>query len=281
MKTFTLITLAGMMALSGCKKGEDTPVTPVSPTKPDYQVAIDAKYKALGWTQGADNGSVPQQTAGKKGYVQYYGSKDRAIYYFNGKAYGFLKNEMVKYDALGQDNFTGLGLPTSDGTGFATGISGNEFENGVIVTDPTGVFAVYGPIYAKYKAIDRWNSPLGYPDGDVTPTAANATDKGSYVTFKKGSVLGAIFYTPGTGAQAIWDKAYRMWIAVDWERSWLKFPTTSCDPTVTEGKQLVRFQGGVINALGSCGSYQNSVGETTYQNGTRAANSSAVPCYNP
>ncbi len=70
MKTFTIIALVGMLALGGCKKGEDTPVTPVTPTKPDYQVGIDAKYKALGWTQGADNGGAPQQTAGKAIYLE-------------------------------------------------------------------------------------------------------------------------------------------------------------------------------------------------------------------
>ena len=273
MKTLSILSLCLMLTLSGCKKGDDGAVTP-TPAKPDYQVAIEAKYKALGWTQGADNGGVLAKTAGGNGWVQYYGSKDRAIYYFPGKgAFAMNGPEMNTYDAAGQDKWAYVASDVKlcgSGCTYYDAVDVGEGKEAIIYSS----IIVSGNIYERYKTSKRWDGPLGLPVEVEKKTVNNAVDKGLYVSFKNG----VIWFTPTTGAHATWGKIQKLYVAVDWERSFLKFPVSSCDPNVSEGNQVVRFQGGVINGA-SCGSYQNTLGETVYQNGTRAANVRDIPCY--
>ena len=283
-KTSTAVILTLFLVLSGCKGGDSSSPTPTG-TKPDYQVAIEAKFATLGWDKDGHvpfNGTGIVKTTAGKGYVQYYafGGRKTAIYYYPATgAFGMDTNEMTKYDAAGQDNFAYVTSdPKSSGAGSAhnelTRISDNSAAF-IITTPNVGVFYVHGPIYAKYVATGRWTGPLGYPTGDVSNTPANATDKGTFVTFQ----TGGIWNTPTIGTQAIWGKAYKMWVAVDWERSWLKYLTTSCDPALADNRQFVRFQNGGINTGPTCPAYSNTNNETVYKDGTRAANVSLIPCY--
>ena len=267
-----------MTACPGSK--ETTDITPVD-TTPEYQKAIEAKYKAMGWDKDGhilSNGGIPTKTAGGKGYVQYYSFGDRktAIYFYPDKgAFAIDTEEMKAYDAAGQDKFAIL---VSDPKSTIAGGCGyvdllkNDGTEAVI----TCQVIIHGDIYKKYKEVNRWNGPLGLPTSNIVLTAANVTDKGTYMTF----ATGAIFSTPTTGAQALWGKAYKMWVAQDWERGWLKFPITSCDVAKADNLQSVDFQGGSVRTGPTCPAYLNRSNETVYVNGTRAANVGLIPCYN-
>lgn len=274
MKTlFNLLILFMFFASAISCKDETENVTP--DTTPDYQKAINAKYKELGWTEGADNGGIAQATAAKKGYVQYYGSKNRAIYYFKGQAFSVLNYEMVKYDALGQDNFALISSDyqaISGGGGFIGITKVSDNSEGIIITSPSiGVFTVYGEIYKKYKALNRWSGILGFPTTDEVDLTSK---KGRYNGFQKGQ----IYFGTTTGAQAFWGKLETLYAKTGFDTGWLGLPTTSCDPNVAEGKQYVRFQNGAIDAA-PCGNYYNTTGLLRYQNGTTPVGTAIPPCY--
>jgi hypothetical protein len=194
-KNLIALFTVSLFIVMACKKDDPAPV----PIKLDYQLAIEAKYKALGWTEAADNGGTPIQTFAKKGWVQYYGAKNRAVYYFNGTAYSALKNEMDKYDATGQDNFSVItsDYQTTNKGGGYIGIklvsnntfTGNVFPDGIIITSPNiGVFVVYGTVYKEYLRLGLWNSPLGFPTNEVVKTPNNVNDTGYYGSFQNGYI---------------------------------------------------------------------------------------------
>jgi uncharacterized protein with LGFP repeats len=272
---FKLFLCMGFLILAlSCSKKEDTATTP------DYQTAIEAKYKALGWDKDGHspfNGTGAVKTAGGSGYVQYYafGSRKTAIYYYDGSAFAVDTEEMIKYDALGQDNW---GKVTSDPKATKTGGCGyidvkrKDGSEGIITCQNL----VDGDVYQKYKALNRWDGPLGLPTASVLLTPANATDKGVFGSFQNG----VIWYTPTVKAVALWGKVLKMYAAIDYERSWLKYPTESCDPNKADNNQNVNFERGSIkiaptNSAG-CGTYYEISGLPRLQNGTASTN---PPCY--
>jgi hypothetical protein len=226
--------------------------------KHDYQATIDVKYKALGWTATPDDGDHAQPTVGGTGWVQYYGNKSQAIYYYKGSAYGMLSHEMKKYDATGQDKFAIL---TADATLTSAGSGSyyNEFKRvtdgsaGIVITSPNvGTFLVYGDIYKKYLTLNRWDGALGYPASDESTNNSGFR----YNNFIKNGVAGCIVAGP-TGAQAMWGKVYKLWGSTGYDVGWLRNPTSSCDPAIGDNGQIVQFQNGTIKITGTgCGQYQ-------------------------
>lgn len=254
---------------------DDNGVTP-SDESSDYQKTIDAKFIALGWDKDGHspfNGSLPVKTAGGTGYVQYYalGSSKAAIYYFPGKgAFGMNTSEMNVYDASGQDKWA---LVVSDAKSCGSGCGYNDIvktadnTEGVIILNTS----VTGEIYKKYKALNRWEGPLGIPEISELDLGSK---KGKYIKFTKGQ----IYYNTTTGAQAFWGKIQTLYEKAGYDQGWLGLPTTSCDLNVAEGKQYVRFQNGAIDGA-NCGNYYAVGGLLRYYNGTTPAGSSVPPCY--
>ncbi len=274
-KLFILFTFLTLTAAK-CGKTEEI-VTPVDNT-PEYQKEIDAKFKAIGWaTDGHSkfNNSNPVKTVGGKGYVQYYafGSRKTAIYFFSGKgAFAVDTEEMIAYDNAGQDNW---GLVVSDPKATKTGGCGysdiitNDGKEGIITCQNL----VYGNVYAKYKEVGRWDSPLGLPTSSEkdTPSINPAYAKGRYNDFQNGAI-----WSFSTGTYALWGRLMKLYALQDWERGWLKLPTESCDPKKAENKQFIRFQGGNIDAA-DCGSFYGTNGLIRYKDGT--SKTATPPCY--
>ena len=279
LKSFALILMITLTISCNLFKKKTEDIAPID-TTPVYQKAIDAKFKALGWDKDGHtkyNGSGPVQTAAKKGYVQYYAYGDRktAIYYSDKGAFAMDTEEMKAYDAAGQDNW---GLVVSDPK--AT-IAGGCGYNDIITVDGKEAIItcqnlVYGNVYAKYKEIGRWDSPIGLPTSSEkdTPSANPAYAKGRYNDFQKGTI-----WSFNTGTYALWGKTWTMYSKQDWERGWLKLPKESCDPKKADNLQTVNFQGGAIKTGPNCGAYFNLSNETIFQNGTKSANVSLIPCY--
>jgi|GEM_PF-5377958 len=276
---FSLLFLITVM--TACPGGKET--TDVTPSGDDYQKVIDAKYKTLGWTNGPDNGGKAIQTAGKKGWVQYYGGKDRAIYYFNSTAYAVLNYEMKKYDQLGQDNYALIladYVSLKNNVGYIGIKKVSDNSDGIIITNPAGLTTLIdGEIYKKYKALDRWDGILGYP---ITDEMDLTSKKGRYQHFSKNEsgtpYTAQIYYSAATGAQAFWGKIDKLYNALGYDGGWLGLPTTSCDPNIAEGKQYVRFQNGAIDGA-PCGNYYAVGGLLRYQNGTTPTGGAVPPCY--
>jgi LGFP repeat len=264
--------------LSSCNlfKKDDNPIP--EDTTPEYQKAIDAKFKSLGWDKDGHskfNNSEPVKTTGGKGWVQYYAFGDRktAIYYFGEKgAFAMDTEEMKKYDDLGQDNW-GMVVsdpkPTKDGGCGYNEILRNDGAKGII----TCQLLIDGDVYEKYKELNKWDGPLGLPVSSVLLTPAHSSDKGVFASFKNGT----IWHTPTVGAVALWGKVLKLYTAVDYERSWLRYPKESCDPKKTDANQKVAFQNGSIGvgSDGKCGNYYDASGLSVLQNGTKGS----PPCY--
>lgn len=247
------------------------------PVVSDYKKAIDAKYKQLAWSQLPDNGGEPFPTQGQKGWVLYYGNRSRAIYYYPSTgAFGLMKAQLEKYDAIGQETFRNseghLGYPTSDSKSCGANCQYNDFQNGILLTTPSNSsFLVYGDIYQKYKSLNLWDGILGLPTTDELDLTSK---KGRYNGFAKGQ----IFYSTTTGAQAFWGGIQKLYGNTGFDTGWLGLPIESCDPAKGLYNQGIKFQNGriILNESGSCGLYFNT---TPLQVLNTGKSGSPIPCY--
>ena len=280
-RTFIALILLGIS--SSCSKTDSTAAAP------DYQTAIEAKFKALGWDKDGHalfNGTGPVKTVGGKGYVQYYafGTRKTAIYYFDGKgAFSMDTNEMTKYEVLGADNFAFVvsdPKSTGTGSGYNEIIKISDNSAGIIITSLANgsVDVLYGEIYKKYLAVNRWDGPMGYPLTDILQSLDPSL---TYAHFAKtGSIeTGQIYYSTTIKAQAFWGKIEKLYGAVGWNGSWLGLPLESCDPNKGDANQKVAFQKGSIGigSTGTCGNYYNASGLSVLQTGL--ISTSSIPCY--
>jgi hypothetical protein len=130
-----------------------------------------------------------------------------------------------KYAALG-GNQGPLGAPTSDEMDAPYGGRFNSFQYGYIYWHPEiGAFAVWGAIAEKWNAMGRVE--YGYPitDESVTPDG-----RGRYNHFRaihqQRRPESSIYWTPETGAHAIYGAIRDAWAAHGWERGELGYPTS-------------------------------------------------------
>jgi uncharacterized protein with LGFP repeats len=113
-----------------------------------------------------------------------------------------------------------------------------HFEGGSIYwTAATGARVLTGPIKDRWAGLG-WERGLGYPISSVTATPDGT---GAYAHFEKGS----IYWTAGTGAQAVSGPIKDRWAAAGWEHG-LGYPTNSVTTTPDGKGQYVHFQRGSI-----------------------------------
>ncbi|SMD14955.1 AbfB domain-containing protein [Kibdelosporangium aridum] len=100
----------------------------------------------------------------------------------------------------------------------------------------TGVRSVSGPALVKYRASGgpKWRLPL-------IDTTRTPDGKGTYTHFVNGL---SIYWTEATGARLIYGAIRDRWQAMDWERSYLGYPTT--DEEQVGNLRRSTFQGGYI-----------------------------------
>lgn len=145
-----------------------------------------------------------------------------------------------KWRALGSE--TGrLGFPTTDETGTSDGRGRlNHFQNGSIYWTPqTGAQSINGAIRQTWVNTRAESGPLGYPTTDELPTADG---RGRLNQFQTGSV----YWTPQTGAHAIYGGIRANWANLGSERSELGYPTTSELGTPDGRGRFNHFQTGSI-----------------------------------
>jgi uncharacterized protein with LGFP repeats len=146
-----------------------------------------------------------------------------------------------KYIALGQERSV-LGGPIfwEQNTGVRPGRY-QSFQAGTIhYASATGAFETHGQIDARYRATGGTGGPLAFP---TTDTRATGDGVGRYNRFN-GTGGGAIFWSPSTGAQALYGPIFARWAQLSYERGPLGYPTTSVYEV--PGGQRADFQGGFI-----------------------------------
>jgi hypothetical protein len=118
------------------------------------------------------------------------------------------------------------------------GIRYREFTNNARAYwgKDTGVRSISGPALTKYLASGAHK--LRMPIIDTTPTPDG---KGTYTHFVDGL---SIYWTQATGAHLVYGAIRDRWQALDWERSYLGYPTT--DEEQVGALRRSTFQGGYI-----------------------------------
>ncbi|MBY3555113.1 hypothetical protein HGI15_17170 [Modestobacter lapidis] len=130
-----------------------------------------------------------------------------------------------------------LGYPTSSEIPLIRGGALNRFQGGSIYSSPTtGAHAVHGPILATYGAHTWEAGRLGYPTSSEIPLI-----RGGALNRFQG---GFIYWSPTTGAHAVWGDILTAYGSQGWERGPLGYPVSD----VLEDDQGLRmdFQGGSI-----------------------------------
>ena len=97
----------------------------------------------------------------------------------------------------------------------------------------TGVFAVYGAIYAHYNALQAKKDVLGFPKTDEMPL-----QNGRYNHFEKGS----IYWTQELGAHEILGAIYDKWANLGWETGYLGYPISNEGTITTPVGKRGRYQ---------------------------------------
>lgn len=136
-----------------------------------------------------------------------------------------------KYDALGGAKTFGKAPPPIS--------AGRRWDFGdqclVYNHHAKAAFHIKGAIYAKWKAFGgEW-----LPETDETATPDGA---GRYNHFDGGI---SIYWSPPTGACAIWGDIRKRWAELGWERGYLGYPTSD-EGDIDEGGRANSFQHGWI-----------------------------------
>lgn len=135
-------------------------------------------------------------------------------------------------------------MPTPDGVGRFNHF--NENTASIYWTPRTGAAATYGAIRAKWASLGWERSPLGYP---VTDELGTPDGVGRYNHFSNG---GSIYWTPQTGANAVYGDIRKKWESLGWETSYLGYPTSD-EVDFPEGGRANEFQHGGIYWWGDTG----------------------------
>jgi uncharacterized protein with LGFP repeats len=145
----------------------------------------------------------------------------------------------TKYTAIGGPGSV-LGEPvtrehvTPDGQGRFM-----HFDAGSIYWHPdSDAHEVHGAIRATWQALQWETGPLGYPTTDETPTPDGV---GRFNHFSKG---GSIYWTPATGAHAVWGEIRRTWERHGWELGPLGYPLVSESVTFDRAGRYNHFSKG-------------------------------------
>src|SRR5882757_1514370 len=141
-----------------------------------------------------------------------------------------------------------LGYSPTDLLGDVSGVPGGFFghyvNHDIYANNEGDTFEVHGDIRAKYNFLGGANGILGMPVSDERGTPDGI---GRYNHFKNGS----IYWTPRTGAMAVWGTVRDAWAASGWELGPMGYPVNdqhrmipipATDPIV----EWCKFENGVI-----------------------------------
>lgn len=174
-----------------------------------------------------------------------------------------------KYNALGRENGP-LGVALTDEANAPHGGRFNEFKNGVIYWHPdVGAFAVWGAIAAKWNQLGRIE--YGYP---ITDESRTPDQRGRYNHFRAvqrpGKPESSIYWTPQTGAVAVYGAIRDKWASEGWERGRVGYPTS--DETADGSFRRTTFERGFIRWSAGTGAEVIPTGLAPHEGGGFSGN---------
>jgi hypothetical protein len=121
-----------------------------------------------------------------------------------------------------------------------------EYQAGAVwrKTDSGCAFEVHGAIFGKWRALGGPNSVVG---GPLTDESATTGKFGRYNHFEKGS----IYWSPSTGANAIYGSIRATWFSMDRQNGVLGFPKT--DESWAGNGRYNDFENGALFWSGATG----------------------------
>ncbi|WP_461142884.1 LGFP repeat-containing protein [Salinifilum aidingensis] len=155
---------------------------------------------------------------------------------------------LAKYLARG--GHEAFGAPITDECATADGRGRYNHFTGTSATGTTSVYwrpdlgahLIHGPVREHWENAAWETGTYGYP---ATDTMSTPDGSGLFGHFTGGDGLGAsIYWTPGSGVHGVQGQIRQHWADLDWERSYLGYPTSDEFDTPT-GKRS-NFQGGYI-----------------------------------
>jgi uncharacterized protein with LGFP repeats len=185
--------------------------------------AIQAKYQALGGA-AALGPATSTETAVAGGTQQSFAA---ATIFASPATGAFAVQGLIlqKYLALGGPAGV-VGFPTTDETGTPDGtgrfnhFTGNGVGASIYWTPGTGAHEIQGDIRSRWAALGWEAGPLGYP---VTDESGTPDGVGRFNHFSKGA---SVYWTPSTGAHAVYGAIRAEWAATGWETGPMGYPTT-------------------------------------------------------
>jgi hypothetical protein len=201
---------------------------------------ISFKYVRLKGKKGFLGKKVGGRGACPDGVGQYQHYQGGSIYWHPSTGAHFVRDKIKeKWKSLGWEKGI-LGYPKTDEreTPDKEGRY-NHFQYGSIYWHPeTGAHEIHGDIWKKWRSLGWETGYLGYPTTDECTTPDTV---GRYHTFQGGS----IYWTPGTGAQAVHPLILKEWGRHKYELGFLGYPIESTRKSGS--KNLAnKFQGGEI-----------------------------------
>ena len=218
--------------------------------------AIRGKWAALGWERCAFLGYPVTDESGCPDNVGRYNHFQYGSVYWTPSTgawsvHGAIRN---KWAALGWERCAFLGYPVTDESGCPDNVGRyNHFQFGSIYWTPTtGAWSVHGAIRNKWASLGWERCPfLRYP---VTDESTCPDGIGRYNHFQNGS----IYWTPTTGAWAVYGAIRNTWASLGWERSALGYPISD-EHDLPGGGRVSNFQHGNICWTPSRGTWVTSL----------------------
>ncbi|MET8778585.1 hypothetical protein ABZV58_26580 [Nocardia sp. NPDC004654] len=206
----------------------------------DVGGAIEVEYDQAGGPAVFGDPVSPELDAGRGGRYQTF-ERDVAIYWHpEVGAHGVGGSIRKKWGALGSENGV-LGYPVTGELATPGGPGRfNHFQGGSIYWSlGTDSHQVGGAIRDKWGALGWESGALGFPITDEATSAGN----GRYNLFTGG----AVYWSPRTGAHAVWGAIRDDWVRAGAENGRYGYPTG--EEYDYEGGKAQDFQGGRITWL--------------------------------
>lgn len=238
------------------------PHEPLNPHLPDYYNRRRAAERDIGAVvaelerQGAGGATSGVIELANQGFYQE--TVGGAVYWSFGTRAHFIDRRILdRYQQLGAD-VSFLGYPVTHNAFAADGVGMfSRFKHGVIYWHPQiGAFEVHGAILEKWQLLG--SEAFGYPITDAMPTRDDIpTDRprGRFNHFRSFHADGttsdkSIYWSPVTGANAIWGAIWGRWLDLGAEASYLGFPVTDemdwTDPDTQQPGRVSHFERGAI-----------------------------------
>ncbi|HZS05226.1 MAG TPA: hypothetical protein VFD58_10365 [Blastocatellia bacterium] len=210
-------------------------------TLADTASLIDQKYYSLGGPRSFLGSPVTPELTAPDGVGRYRHYQGGSIYWSPRtgahEIHGAIRD---KWASSGWER--GYGYPTTDESVTPDGRGRyNHFEGNrsIYWTPQTGAHAIFGAIRDKWAGLG-WERGYGYP---ITDELVTPDGRGRYNHFEGNR---SIYWTPQTGAHAIFGAIRDKWASLGWERSWLGYPTTDETGTADGFWRFNHFEGGSV-----------------------------------